>query len=34
MTKSAIVREARLLQTVVGSVFAIALVTGMLTGVL
>ena len=34
MTKSAIVREARILQTLVGSAFAIAMVLGMLAGVL
>ncbi len=34
MTKSAIVREARILQTIVGSIFAIAMVAGMLAGVL
>lgn len=34
MTKSAIEREARILQTVVGSIFAIAMVAGMLAGVL
>ncbi len=34
MTKSAIVREARILQTVVGLSFAVAMVAGMLAGVL
>ena len=34
MTKSAIEREARFLQTLVGSVLAIEMVLGMLTGVL
>jgi len=34
MTKSALVREARMLQTFVGLTFAVALVTGMLAGVL
>ncbi|SDF17224.1 hypothetical protein SAMN05421750_10850 [Agrobacterium pusense] len=34
MTKSAIEREARILQTLVGSVFTIAMVAGMLAGVI
>ncbi len=34
MTKSAIEREARILQTLVGSLFAIAMVAGMLAGVI
>ncbi|GEM_PF-1567457 len=34
MTKSAIEREARILQTLVGSVFAVAMVAGMLAGVI
>lgn len=32
MTKSAIVREARILQTVVGLSFAIAMVIGLIIG--
>lgn len=34
MTKTAIEREARILQTVVGSVFAVAMVVAMLAGVI
>lgn len=34
MTKSAIEREARILQTFVGSVFAIVMVVGILAGVI
>ncbi len=34
MTKTAIEREARILQTLVGFVFAIAMVAGMLAGVI
>lgn len=34
MTKTAIEREARILQTLVGAAFAIAMAFGMLAGVL